>query len=153
MEMGLNPSTPRHGRECGARSLNGRIIEDELGSCQLGSPGLIWFNFVLMFLSPAVLWHSRRGGSGAAGGLVEPAEFWPEQLGEVIFGPPKISYGSHIAKTPLECLQPFPKRLGYGMILGEDTLQCPACKTAGGASQEQGAGGKAASGKSWLENQ
>lgn len=81
-----------------------------------------------------------------------PAGFWPEQLGEVIFGPPKISYGFRVAKTPLRCLQPFPKRLGCGLILGEDALQCPACKTAGGASREQGAGGEAALGKSWLKN-
>lgn len=76
MEMGLNPGTPRHGRECGARPLNGRIIEDELGVCQLGSLGLIWFNFVLMFLSPVVLWHSRRGGSGAAASVLENWWSW-----------------------------------------------------------------------------
>lgn len=80
----------------------------------------------------------------AAGGQVEPAGFWPEQLGEVIFGPPKISDSFHIAKTPLGCLQPFPKHLGCVLILGEDDLQCPSSKTAGGASRGQGAGGKAA---------
>lgn len=44
--MGLNPGTPRHGRECGACPLNGRIIEDELGNCQLVSLWLVWFNLV-----------------------------------------------------------------------------------------------------------
>lgn len=70
----------------------------------------------------------------AAGGLVEPAGFWPEQLREGTFGPPKISCGFHIAKTSLRCLQPFPERLGCALILGEDALQCSACKTSGGAS-------------------
>lgn len=86
---------------------------------------------------------------------MELAGFWPRErwfwLGEVVFGPPKISYGFQIAKNPTWVSAAFPKALGLWADLGGRCSAMPSLQNSWKSIPR--AGGEAAAGKSCLKNQ